>query len=282
MRLELVEAHLGVRSATQGGSEALSLATPGAGHPVCDHFGRLARSARCEALIGHPWHLDVELNPRAEGLGHALLVAAHERRRAGADRLGVAEPAAWTGPQRCHQLACGWKRHAPAGPRDSHCAVVEDCGQHGELRPECRQVVEQQHAAVGKAHGPETHAPLPAAEQHRPACVGARGHTRALRRWLRLRFTDKSMECDHARGLDLRQRGQQAAQRAGKGRLPRLRCANQHDVVPTGRRDFHCPFDMLLTSHLLQVDRLAARHWCTHREDLLQAWSRHWQTYSVT
>ena len=105
-----------------------------------------------QLIEGDGVHLNAQVDAVQQRAGHPAAVLPHRTGRTGAGTGGVAVVAAFAGVHGGHQLETAGVGCAAGGAAHRDLAVFQRLAQHLKtLAGELRQLVQKQHAAVGKA-----------------------------------------------------------------------------------------------------------------------------------
>ena len=206
-------------------------------------------------------HLDDDVDAVEQRAGYARMVAAHVARRAAAAPRGMPVPAALAGVHGAHEHEAARIRHGAGRARDGDAAVLERLAhrlEHGGRK--LRQLIEKEHAVVGKAHLTRLQRAAAAGHgdvRHRVVRGAKRPdtHDGIVRR----RETEDGIDL---RGLDhfgAVHRGQNGRQALGEHGLARARRSDEQDVVPARCRYLKRALDVLLRLDLGKIDRKVRR-----------------------
>ena len=131
--------------------EAGGLNGPRRVYPSLYLCGGFRRGFAPHGLVLYGGNVDVQVNAVQQGTGDLFRILCHFTVRAGAFSGGVAPPAAAAGVHGAHQLEPGRKVQGAARAGHGHLAVLQRLP-HGlqHIPVEFRQLVQKQHAVVGK------------------------------------------------------------------------------------------------------------------------------------
>ena len=238
-----------------GGGIALGLHGPGSKHLLAQVCTALGGGAGVELVKGNGVHLHTEVDAVQQGAGYPAAVLSHRTGRTGTGTGGVAVVAALAGVHGGHQLEPAGVGGAACRTAHSDLAVLQRLAQNFQTVPgKLRQLVQKQHAAVGKAAlaGPEGGA---AARQRRRAgrvvraAEGPGGDQAPPLGQLARNGIDLGGLHSFLPGQGRQDAGQALGQHgfAGAGR------ADEQHVVPAGCRQHHGPAGQRLAHHIRKI-----------------------------
>ena len=234
--------------------EALGLDRPRRG----DAGANLGTSLRCrrqhEVGGGDSGNFDLQIDAVEQRAGDARLVALDATAPHAAGIAWLAGAAAAAGIHRGDELNAGWVGDAVIGPRDHGLAGLERLAQRIEhLRVELRQLVEKQHAEMGKCRFARARARA-AADQRRHA-------RRVMRRAEGARPADapagkiagEAPDHAHFQHLGRRERREEGGQPLRQHRLAGAGRPDHQEIMPAGGRHFERALRRLLALDVAKI-----------------------------